>query len=66
MWAQHASPELLQLFERGSLARLQCVRRRYPSDITPDHHAYQLMKHDCTAALDELAGELEEKDCAVD
>jgi hypothetical protein len=65
-WARGASPELMELFNQRSLARLQCVRRRYPGYIQPDHPAYSFMKHECTLELDQLAAEIQEEDCAFD
>ena len=65
-WARGASPELMELFTTRSRARLQCVRKRYPGYIQPDHPAYSFMKQECTQELNQLAEEIQEEDCAFD
>ena len=65
-WAEHAQPELRELFNAKSRDCMKAVRRRYPVDCGPGHHRYQDMRLDTISALNELACQLQEKQNAFD
>ena len=60
-WAESASPDLLEQFNRNSLETVSAVRRTYPADCGPNHPAYQEMKSRCSCELRQLAESIQEE-----
>jgi len=53
-WAVHASPELLEQFDRQSGELMREIRRKYPPDCGPSHPQYQDLKCECSRELRHL------------
>jgi len=65
-WSKHASPELLEAFNKRSLGAIKAARSQFPSNIDPTMPEYRNMRRACVNALNRLSETVQGEHDALD